>query len=218
MGSCPLSHTALGRSCDKLKPYLYHSLYGHQTGEDSDLLWGASKSHDALIIWSCKITGQSKTIIFRLPHSFWPPNLGGLWLTLSGSHPENYTTLWSHGLERLRDKLKLLNRHYQCLWPGSLTGSWSSLKDYYPYGHMTLKSRGFARSRDKLKTNVTIIPTAAKIGTVVTYSKELQLIKFYDSSITSFCETTWQLECFISPPALEQWLPNMTRWWLTMRV
>ena len=112
MGSCPLSHTALGRSCDKLKPYLYHSLYGHQTGEDSDLLWGVSKSHDALIIWSCKITGQSKTIIFRLPHSFWPPNLGGLWLTLSGSHPENYTTLWSHGLERLRDKLKLLNRHY----------------------------------------------------------------------------------------------------------
>ena len=208
---------ALGRSCDKLKPYLYRSLYGHQIGEDSDLLWGASKSHDALIIWSCKITGQSKTIISRLPQLL-TTKLGRIMTYLKRLPPGNYTTLWSHGLERLRDKLKLLNRHYQCLWPGSLTGSWSSLKDCYPYGHMTLKSRGFARSRDKLKTNVTIIPTAAKIGTVVTYSKELQLIKFYDSSITSFCETTWQLECFISPPALEQWLPNMTRWWLTVRV
>ena len=173
-----------------------------------------------MTLWSYDLVRSQDNLKPLYPdyHSFWPPNLGGLWLTLSGSHPENYTTLWSHGLERLRDKLKLLNRHYQCLWPGSLTGSWSSLKDYYPYGHMTLKSRGFARSRDKLKTNVTIIPTAAKIGTVVTYSKELQLIKFYDSSITSFCETTWQLECFISPPALEQWLPNMTRWWLTVRV
>ena len=159
---------ALGRSCDKLKPYLYRSLYGHQIGEDSDLLWGASKSHDALIIWSCKITGQSKTIISRLPQLL-TTKLGRIMTYLKRLPPgklHDSLITWSWKVTWQTKTIK--SSLPQCLWPGSLTGSWSSLKDYYPYSHMTLKSRGFARSRDKLKTNATIIPTAAKIGTVVT--------------------------------------------------
>ena len=39
-----------------------------------------------LVTWSCKISWQTKTIIYPLPQCLWPPNLPVWWLTLRGSY------------------------------------------------------------------------------------------------------------------------------------
>ena len=44
-----------------------------------------------------------------------PPNLAGCWLTLRGSYL-SYSTLWSRGLARLREKLKPLYFYYHCAY------------------------------------------------------------------------------------------------------
>ena len=51
-----------------------------------------------MIIWSCKITWQIKTIISSLPQCLWLPYLAGWWITLSGFYR------FSHA--RSRHKLK----------------------------------------------------------------------------------------------------------------
>ena len=144
MSFCPLgrmklwSH-ALGRSRDKPKPLylLYHRPCKH--GRMVTYLEGILliKSVGDLITWSCKIAWQTKTILSPLPQCLWPPNMAGWWLTLSGSHPPSYSTLWSRDPVRLRDKLKPLYFHYHnpC---GHQTWQvvdlpWGS----YPYSHMT---------------------------------------------------------------------------------
>ena len=63
------------------------------------------ESHGPLIMWSCKITWQTKTIISSLPQCLWPPawQNGNLpWWPPAHSH----MTLWSRGLVRPRDNLK----------------------------------------------------------------------------------------------------------------
>ena len=57
---------------------------------------------------------------------------------------------------------------------------------------------------------------ATKRGKVMTY-EGLQLIKLLDLSIMLFCVVTWHIKYFISPLALDQWSPNVARWWLTVK-
>ena len=45
------------------------------------------KSYDPLIMWSWKITSQTKFIIALLPECLRPPNLAGWYLTLMGCYP-----------------------------------------------------------------------------------------------------------------------------------
>ena len=75
------------RSRDKLKHLLNQSVYGHQTWQDGNLVDGPLpiKSHDPLVMWSCKIMWQTKIIISPLTQSLWPPNVAVWWLTLMGS-------------------------------------------------------------------------------------------------------------------------------------
>ena len=92
------------RSRNKLKTYLhFQSAIGHQAWQDGNLPWWTIKSHDPLITWFYEITWQTKTIISPLPQNLWPPNLTGWWLTLRGSYPWCYSTLWSRGFVRSRD-------------------------------------------------------------------------------------------------------------------
>ena len=70
------------------------------------------KSHEFLITWSCETTWKTKTIISIIPQCLWPPNLVGWWVTLSGNYLKSYSTFWSLGLARSRDKLKPLNLRY----------------------------------------------------------------------------------------------------------
>ena len=51
------------------------------------------KSYNTLIIWTCKVTWQMKTIISLLPDCLLPPNLAGWWLTLRGSDCYSNLTL-----------------------------------------------------------------------------------------------------------------------------
>ena len=62
--------------------------------------------------------------------------------------------------------------------------------------------------------STTTVPMATK---VMAYYEELQLIMLLDPTIMWFCEITWHTKCFISLLAIDQWLPNMVRWWLTER-
>ena len=94
------------------------------------------KSQDAFIRWSCKITWQTKIIISPIPLCLWPHNLAGCWLTLSGSHPSPYSTLWWNGLASSRDNLTSTYVIYQSPCSGY---TWENGK--LPWGATTLKIR-----------------------------------------------------------------------------
>ena len=53
---------------------------------------------------------------------------------------------------------------------------------------------------------------ANKLGRVVTYNNELPFTKLHHPSIEWFCGITRQIQYFVSPSALDQWSPNITRW------
>ena len=105
----------LNRSRDKLKHFsttrvpMTTSLFRMITHLDSII---PIESHDPLILWSCEIIWQTKTIISLIPQCLWPPNLAGWWLTLSGFHPLSCLTHWWRDLGRSRDKLKPLYLYY----------------------------------------------------------------------------------------------------------
>ena len=63
---------------------------------------GSKRGH----VESCSST--TTNIISQLPQCLWPPNVAGWWLTIRGSHPKNYVTLWSRGLAKSDGKLKPL--------------------------------------------------------------------------------------------------------------
>ena len=79
-----------------------------------------------LVMWSCKIMLQIKTIISPLPWCWWQPNMAGLWLIMRGSHPQSHWTFWWCGFARSLDKLKTYlhyhNTHsHKTLQDGDLT-------------------------------------------------------------------------------------------------
>ena len=103
---------SLVRLRDKLKSlyHHYHSPYGNQTWQVAHLLWGILVH---LVTWPFShlawITWQTKTIISLLSQYLQTPNVAGCWLTLSGSCPYSHMIFKSHGLDRWRDKLKILH-------------------------------------------------------------------------------------------------------------
>ena len=80
-----------------LKTYLHHhNVSGHQNWQVLTYHKGVLliKSYDPLIMWSCQITRQTKTIISPQPHCIWSQNVGGWWLPLMNSH--NPLNMWGH--------------------------------------------------------------------------------------------------------------------------
>ena len=69
-----------------------------------------------LIMWSSKITRQTKTIISPLTQCLNPKNLVGWWFKLGGFCPQSDMTLWSYCLPRSQDKLKPLYHHYESVY------------------------------------------------------------------------------------------------------
>ena len=65
-----------------------------------------------LLTWSCEIMWQIKNIS-PLPQCLCPPNLTRWWLTLKGFFPYCYSTLWSCGPAKLRDKVKSFYLNYR---------------------------------------------------------------------------------------------------------
>ena len=99
----------LPRSYDKQKKYNYTTRVYMVTrlGRMITYLDGLLpiKAHDPLIKWFCKIMRLTKTIVSRITWWIRSPNLVGWWHTLSDSHTESYSKLWSRDLVRSRDKL-----------------------------------------------------------------------------------------------------------------
>ena len=48
------------------------------------------------------------------------------------------------------------------------------------------------------------------------YHDEPPSINWYDFSMRSLCEVTWQIKYIMSPPAEDPWTPNQARCWLTV--
>ena len=96
----------------------------------------------------------------------------------------------------------------------NLAGWWIKLKDSCLYSNLSLESRGLVWLSGKLKTYLYYL--APKLGKMMTCHEELALIKLIGPLISWFCEVTRHIKYFISPLALDQWLPNMGRWWITV--
>ena len=81
-------------------------------------------AHDPLIMWSCEITWQIKTLYLHCrsanryqtwQDSDYPseaPTHNAPFSPMSGSHPLRHMTLWLRGYSRSRDKLKPLYLYY----------------------------------------------------------------------------------------------------------
>ena len=81
---------------DKSWYFHFYMTYDHQTWQDGNLPWWAPayKHTWTLIMWSCKITWQTKIIISSLPQCLWPPNLASWWLAMRGFYYHPLVT-WS---------------------------------------------------------------------------------------------------------------------------
>ena len=111
--------------------------------------------------------------------------------------------MWS--LEITWQTKSIMFPQLHCLWPTHLVGWWLTLRVSYHYSHLILKSRSLAWSRDKLET----------------------ICLYY---CNTYGHQTWQgddiwrrasthiVKNFISPKSIDQWLPNMAKWWLSVRV
>ena len=128
-------------------------------------------------------------IIFPLPECLWPAILIGV-TYFEELVPWSYAVLWSLGLAKSCDKLKLFAIPY-CLWGADLPGCWINLKGYYSSSYPTNWSRGFSISRGRPKP---LISTISMITCkMVTFHDRLSLKNSFEPLITWPCEITWQI-------------------------
>ena len=109
----------------------------------------------------------------------------------------------------------------QCLGPPKLAGWWFNLCGSYLFSQMTLPWITWSYQITwKTKNSIFLLPQYLwpKNSRLMTSNAELPLIKLHHPSIMRFCEVTWQIKYFLSPLVLDQWPPNMVRWWLPVRV
>ena len=89
---------------------LFHKAYDHQNwqdGKDFGEETLPTNSYASLITWPYEVMWQIKNVSPSLQDRG-PPNITGLWLTVTGSHPVNHKTIWSHDYVRSRDNLQTL--------------------------------------------------------------------------------------------------------------
>ena len=113
----------LAKSPDKLKTlYLYYHNAPMVTKHGRLLTYYEGlqpiKSHHMVLQDHLK----TRPIIY--PQGLWPSNLAEWWLTLISFFPSSYSTLWSRGLARSRDKLKSLYIHYQSAYDYHTWNTW----------------------------------------------------------------------------------------------
>ena len=86
------------------------------------------KLYDRLIMWSCKITWQTKTSISPLPQYLRP----FLRLTLRGSFPLRKIALKLRCLARSRNKLKTCLHYHNAYEQQTFGGWWHTVRSPYP--------------------------------------------------------------------------------------
>ena len=114
----------------------------------------------------------------------------------------SYSTLWSRGLARSRDKLTLSSPLPRCHSPPMLYDpliTWSSKITW----------------QAKTIINTTTMPMAKKLGRMFTYTEWLLAIKLHGHIIRWSCEIEWQTKN-ISPLPQCLWPQNLAWWWLTL--
>ena len=132
---------------------------------------------------------------FDMPISrrLWLQNLAGWWVTLTGFHPQSYSTLWSRSHARSHDKLKSLQ---QFLWLPNLAGWQLTLMDFYPksqwsFDHViSLDFLGWlwscGRSHVTNYNNyifTTTVSMKTKLDTLALYLERIPLITLWSCSL-----------------------------------
>ena len=102
LGSYLWSHMTLWSRGLVISRKKLKSLYLHYHGTSGRLVINLQslltiKSYKILMMWSCKITWQTKTCISLLQECFLQPNLAGWWLILnrSSTKPHDLSIAWS---------------------------------------------------------------------------------------------------------------------------
>ena len=144
------------------------------------------KSHNALIMWSYKVTWQTKIIVSLLPECLRPPNLAGWLVTLMGCYLLSHMTLWSHISTMTLFLATELGRMVT-----------------YLEGFLTIKSHNALviwsyKVTWKTKIILKKIAYGYKLGRMITYLDEFLPVKLHSSLITWSCKIMWQTKTVIS--------------------
>ena len=164
---------------------------------------------------SCSSTTKN---IYLHDHKVYEPQIVRVEIDHVWLPPIKSRFLWSRGLAKSCFKLKTYlhyrNAHRHQTWEGSdLPWKTPTHRVTWPFHHVVLQDHATYYKHNFITT----IPVATKLGRVVTYSKKFPFIKLRDPSVTWSCNVTWRIEYVKSPLTLDQWPPNMARWWLTLR-
>ena len=153
------------RSRDKLEPLCLHyqSAHGHHTWQDVNLPWLAStkKSHDPLIMGSCKVTWQTKLMILWYhsvhAHQTWQ-NCDLLWVALTHKIIRLPGTSVDKWHVSLITKFWWITRQTKNIFTAAipmvpnLGWWWPTVRRMHLYYYMILQSHGFVTSPDKFNT------------------------------------------------------------------
>ena len=164
-----------------------------------------------LVTWFCEIKGQTKNIY---PYSLWPPNLAGWWLILSSFYP-CYSTLWSRGPARLRDKLKLLYLHYHNAYSHLIHQLGRMVIN--PHGLLPLLLYHLLTWSCEIKWQTKTISSLPRCLWLPNLARVwLSIRKSHHPWITWSYEITWQTKIIISPLLQNLWPQNIAGWWLNL--
>ena len=123
--------------------------------------------------------------------------------------PQSHMILESDGLVRSPDKEKQFISLLQSLWSQKFECWWLNLSSFYPWNNMTIKSIVYL--------STTAMPVATKPGKVGMYNEEFPSGNSHNPLITRSCKVTWNIRSVLSLLQKRLWLPNLIRYWLTMR-
>ena len=129
-------------------------------------------------------------------------------------------TLYLLGPARSCDKLKATYIHPHNTYSDKLGRVVIYHDELLPIKTHDILSTWACKITWKTKNSIFLLPQYLwpKNSRLMTSNAELPLIKLHHPSIMRFCEVTWQIKYFLSPLVLDQWPPNMVRWWLPVRV
>ena len=131
-------------------------------------------------------------------------------------------TLWSRGLARSHDKLKLLYLHYHSAhdhqtWKNSDL-PWGAPNHKVIYCLVRMVLQGHVTNENHYISS-TRVPMATKLSRMIIYLDGFLSIKSFDPLISWPSEITWQNKNIkrISPMLQCLWPPNLVGWWFTSR-
>ena len=165
------------------------------------------KSHDPLVVWSCKITWQTKFMLTPPPEQLWTPKLAGCrsQVTLTSCYPiKSHNPLNTWSCDITWQAKTIISSLSQCLWSRN-----AQCPD-----HVVLQSH---LTNENHYTSTTRVSMATKLSRMVAHLDGLLPIKSHDSLIMWSFKIMWPAKTIIFPLSLCLWPQNMVKWWLILK-